>query len=333
MDKISETWLNTLTESTRKVYVFYWKKFLTFTNKTGKQLLEEKKAEGNGKMKGKLFEFKQYLLTTKNAKTGKVLSENSAKTGINVVRGFFRHYETPLMLSNNERKRLKRAKRKTRDFQFTKGSLSKMAMVSNLTEKYILIVGKSLGLRASDFIRLTYGDFRAIDLNDIAPIPLGEFDTIKEGIMAYPYLDSDSIPIIKQLLDSNTDKQDNERVLPYRKTELTVILQRIGKRAKVSNGNLHVRFHGLRKFLIDRLSAYCSESQWKQIVGKTISESAYVSTTQLRKIYTRAMNDITISQPQEQAMNTEQLVKLFESLSGNQITLTVRLNQTDKTNT
>ena len=325
MDKTSEVWLNTLTESTRKVYAYYWKKFLAFTNKTGKQLLTEKQTKGNGTMKAELFSFKEHLLKT--------LSENSAKTGINVVRGFFRHYETPLMLSNNERKRLKRAKRKTRDYQFSKESLRKMSMVSNLTEKYVLIVGKSLGLRASDFIRLTFGDYRTLNLNQKAPIGLGEFDTLKEGIVAFPFLDSDSIPIIKQLLDSNVDKQDSERVLPLRKTELTVILQRIAKRANITNGNLHVRFHGLRKYLIDRLSAYASESQWKQVIGKTISEGAYVSTQQLKKIYTRAMNDIIIAQPTTKTMNTNQLVKLFQTLDENQISITLRLNPSNQTNT
>ena len=274
---------------------------------TGEEILADKISEGNGKWKGKLFEFKQFLL-----KEG--LSENSAKTGTGVIRGFFRYYESPIIFSNNEKKRLKRAKRKTRDFQFTKESLRKMNMVSNLTEKYILIVGKSLGLRASDFIRLTYGDFRSLDLNDIAPIGLGEISTIKEGIMAYPFLDSDAIPIVKQMLESNIDKQDSDRVLPYRKTELTVILQRIGKRAKVSNGNLHVRFHGLRKFLIDRLSAYCSESQWKQIIGKTITEGAYVSTTQLKQIYTRTMKDITIT-TQNNTNTSHQIEKLAQALT------------------
>jgi hypothetical protein len=55
-----------------------------------------------------------------------------------------------------------------------------------------------------------------------------------------------------------------------------------GKRNN-SYGTIHekrVRFHCLRKFLIDRLSAYASESQWKQIVGKAIGEGAHVSQEQ-----------------------------------------------------
>jgi len=45
----------------------------------------------------------------------------------------------------------------------------------------------------------------------------------------------------------------------------------------------------LRAFLSDRLSAITSESKWKQIVGKAVSEGAYVSDLELRKIYERVM--------------------------------------------
>lgn len=65
--------------------------------------------------------------------------------------------------------------------------------------------------------------------------------------------------------------------------------------AHLVSGGRVVRFHNLRKYLIDRLSAVCSESQWKQIVGKKISEGSYISTDQLREIYARAMPSIVIN--------------------------------------
>jgi len=51
----------------------------------------------------------------------------------------------------------------------------------------------------------------------------------------------------------------------------------------------------LRKFLIDRLSAYAGEGQWKQVCGKAISEGAYVSQDQLRGIFSRTMKDLLIN--------------------------------------
>lgn len=47
----------------------------------------------------------------------------------------------------------------------------------------------------------------------------------------------------------------------------------------------------MRKFLIDRLASIMSESKWKQIVGKVVSESAYVSEDSLRNDYERATKD------------------------------------------
>jgi len=88
-----------------------------------------------------------------------------------------------------------------------------MASVGNLKEKYVLVVGKSLGLRASDFIRLTYGDFRKLDLNQEPPIFIGEISTTKEGISAFPFLDSDAVEIIKLLLESNKDKEIEEQTI------------------------------------------------------------------------------------------------------------------------
>lgn len=319
MDKISEKWLNGLSESTRKVYRFYWLKFLEFTGMNGKQILEDKRKEGNGKWKSKMFEFKQHLKTTPTKKHPEGMSEYSVNTGIGAVRGFFSYYETPVRFTRGEKQRLKKAKRKRRDYRFSKNDLRKMAMVSNLKEKYIVLLGKSLGLRASDFIKLTYGDYRALDLTQEPPIGLGELDTLKESVSASPFLDSDSVPVIEQLLESNRDKPDNERVLDIRKTELTVILQRLAKRANIQSGNQHVRFHGLRKYLIDRVSAYCSESQWKQIIGKMISESEYVSTEQLKPIYARAMKDITCLQLNNNT-KTQERIEALERIIQKQVT-------------
>jgi hypothetical protein len=66
-------------------------------------------------------------------------------------------------------------------------------------------------------------------------------------------------------------------------------LQRLAQKAGLQTGNKVVRFHNLRKFLIDHLSSVMSESKWKQCVGKKISEGAYVSPDTLRADYARAM--------------------------------------------
>jgi hypothetical protein len=65
----------------------------------------------------------------------------------------------------------------------------------------------------------------------------------------------------------------------------------------------------LRKFLIDRLSSFMSESKWKQIVGKAISEGAYVSPDSLRADYERAMSEITFTRSALQEDRVRELAR------------------------
>jgi uncharacterized coiled-coil protein SlyX len=98
------------------------------------------------------------------------------------------------------------------------------------------------------------------------------------------------------MLEKYPNAKDSDRVLQFTDEQsLTTSLKRMFNNAHLVNGNRIARFHNLRKYLIDRLSAICSESQWKQIVGKKISEGAYISTEQLREIYSRAMSSIVIN--------------------------------------
>jgi hypothetical protein len=75
----------------------------------------------------------------------------------------------------------------------------------------------------------------------------------------------------------------------------------------------------LRKYLIDRLSAYASESQWKQICGKSIDEGAYVSQEQLRGIYARAMPNLLIN---GNGVKAKKLIELENALLESQRKIT-----------
>jgi site-specific recombinase XerC len=119
----------------------------------------------------------------------------------------------PLQFRKQESKKLTESNRSTQDYLFDKEDLAKMALAGNLKERYVLLVGKSIGLRASDFLSLTYGTFRSLKLDNDAPLSLGETGTGKEKIRAYPFLDSDAIPIIKAWLDSHKDAKDSDKTL------------------------------------------------------------------------------------------------------------------------
>jgi hypothetical protein len=115
------------------------------------------------------------------------------------------------------------------------------------------------------------------------------FQTEKEGVIAYPFVDSDALPVVKAIIEGTRDKSDNERIITVQEEELTTMMQQLAARANINLGGKHLRFHCLRKYLIDRLSSMMSESKWKQIVGKAISEGAYVSSLELRESYTKVM--------------------------------------------
>jgi hypothetical protein len=143
-----------------------------------------------------------------------------------------------------------------------------------------------------DCARLTRGDLE-LYINREVPISIDEITTQKEDVKAFPFIDSEALPVIRLMLEKMTREgltKPDSRVLNYeRERQLTRILQRLVSKAGIVTGNKQVRFHCMRKFLIDRLSSFMSESKWKQIVGKKISEGAYVSPDSLRADYSRAM--------------------------------------------
>lgn len=303
-DKAIIEFLDAQKKTTRNTYQSYMIQYLEFAQKSGTELLEAKRQAKEGEIEKTIFTFRKWLLE-------KGYSENYAKSCIGCVRGFYAHNRTPLVFLKTEKVKLKEASRLTEDYPFDREDLGKMALCGNLKERYVLLVGKSVGLRGGDFLRFTYGKFRSLKLDSETPIFIGETKTQKEHIYAYPFLDGDAIPIIQQMLESNKDKQDSEKVLTDSEENLSVILQTLAKKSGIEPHGKRIRFHCLRKFLIDRISAYASESQWKQIVGKSIGESAYVTQDQLRNVFSRAMKDLQIN---GNGQKTRKLIELETNL-------------------
>jgi len=288
MDKATETWLNAQKKSTMPVYKTYWGYFVEFMGLTGDKIIESRKTDKDYNWEKQVMDFKQWMINNKGQ------SDNSAKTASATVRGFFSFHRLPLQFRRSESARLSEAKRKYEDYKFSREDLQKMVEVADLTEKYVIVVGKSFGLRAGDFLRLVRGDLEPYVERE-PPISIGEKETEKKGVMAYSFIDSDAKPIIKLMLDYMNIKgriNPTDKMLSFGdEIQLTRVLRRVAVKAGIKFGNKRIRFHCLRKFLIDRLSSHMSESKWKQIVGKTISEGAYVSSESLRDDYARAMSE------------------------------------------
>ena len=288
MDKATETWLNSQKKSTCNTYKTYWGYFLEFTGLKGDQILENRKADKEYTWEKKTLEFKTWMINQKRQ------SENSATTASSTVRGFFSFHRCPLQFRRSETAKLSEAKRKYEDYKFSREDLQKMVEVADLNEKYVITAGKSFGLRASDFLRLTRGDLEPY-VDREPPISIGEKETQKEGVLAYPFIDGDAKPVIQAMLTYMNTKgciNPTDKILTFKdNVQLSRVLRRVAVKAGIKFGNKRIRFHCLRKFLTDRLSSHMSESKWKQVVGKQISEGAYVSSESLREDYNRAMSE------------------------------------------
>jgi len=293
-DLATTEWLNSQKKSTRLAYKSSWLHFLEFAKLSGDQILADRKTDKDFKWEKQVLAVKTWLVETRGQ------AENTAKAVTTAARSFFAFHRVGLEFRKPEKARLKEAHAKSEDYRFSVADLQKMFNVANLTEKYVLTVGKSFGLRAGDFMKLARGDLEPY-IDREQPISIGAYNTQKEGVKAYPFIDVDAQPIIKLMLEKMTREgrtKPSERMLTYtHKMQLSRVLKRLVQKAGLNVGNKNVKFHCLRKFLIDHLSSYMSESKWKQIVGKSISEAAYVSPEGLRQDYARATPETCFSTP------------------------------------
>jgi len=316
-DKATNEWLDSQKNSTRSAYVTYWKYFLEFTEMSGSQILADRRKDKEYQWEKKTLEFKTWMMKEKKK------AETSATTAAASVRSFFSFHRFPLKFRRGEKQRLTEAEVKQEDYRFSREDLAKMVSFANLTEKYVLVAGKSFGLRVGDFIALTRGDLEGY-LDREVPISIGKYVTQKRKVAAYPMIDRDALPVIKLMIEQ-MDRQGrtelSERILKYKDSiQLTRIVQRLAKRAGLKTGDKRVRFHCLRKFLTDRLSSYMSESKWKQVVGKKISEGSYVTPETLREDYKRAMAETTlvkkVSEEEMALLAKKEALKMLAKMQG-----------------
>ena len=320
-DETFEQFIDQQKPNTRNGYTTCLRYWIQFSGMNGKATLDLKRNDKDALTEKKVLAFKKWMMEKKDK------SEAYARVASACLRGFYTSNRMPLVFTRSEKKGLNEGERATQDYLFAKEDLGKMSEQASLTERYVLLVGKSIGLRAGDFVKLTYGTFRSLHLDSDAPISLGEVTTEKERVPAFPFLDSDAVQVVKAVLERNPDAKDGDRVLDWNEESLSHSLQNLFKKAHLVNGQKRVRFHNLRKYLIDRLSAVTSESQWKQIVGKKISEGAYVSTDQLRDVYLRAMPSITINGNGKNHVQIEELKNALAQAEDERKATQTRLEQ------
>lgn len=254
---------------------------------------------------------------TSHYKGGNTLSDKTRQNYIAAVRSLFSFHRADLRFTRQQRRLItKTPKAVYRDYLFGLEDVTTMANVGSPQERYILLAGKDLGLRATDFAALTQGLFaKAIEKEP--PVFLGQIYTQKEGIYAFPFLTLDGLEAAKiwlQILKSKGERDDKALMLKISRKELTPNLKRLAVKAGIDTHGCRVRFHCLRKFLIDRISLRMSESKWKQIIGKRIAEAAYVSPFELRDAYMNVLDYIQTGRVQPFGLNQEEIKMLRKIL-------------------
>jgi len=246
-------------------------------------------------------------------KGGNKLSDKTRKNYVDAVRSFFAFHRLNLQFTTQQRRIIsKRPRAVYSDYLFDLEEIAAMAEVGNPQERYILLVGKDIGLRAVDFASLTQGLFAKV-LTKEAPVFLGKIYTQKEGVYAFPFLSDDGVEAARvwlQVLKSKGQHDDNSLMLNIKSKELTPNLKRLATKSGINPHGQRIRFHCLRKFLTDRISLKMSESKWKQIVGKGIAEEAYISSLKLREAYRHVMPHIQISAIKESRFTPEEIREL-----------------------
>lgn len=304
--------LSLMKKKTRRTYESYFRRLMEFEpNLNGQKMLEDKDLWE----RTKILQFKRHL-------EEKGFSENMQKSAIGAIRGFFSHNRKPLFFSQSEKRQVNTAQNETEGIFFSRDEMIRMWNLSTLSDlsKWVLC-NKSMGLRASDFAKITFKQLRGIDFSQEVPIFFGKVNTGKESVIANVFLDSDVIHTIQELLELHKDARDSEKVFQHREDFLSIILRNLAVKAQINLGDKECSFHAMRRFLYDRLTNVMSDDKARMIIGKTTKESSYLSTQELRECFKKVLAEISVNgngaikavkaEVHAQGETIEQLVKLL----------------------
>jgi integrase len=319
----TEDWLNSYGESTKKGYRVAINVFFQFLDQTwpenspwnGDKIHQDRKASQREDDETRKFKYEDTIVKYANwlhskksayplrhdASPELTLSDNTVGVYCIAVRSFFAYLRMPLVLNRPQKQAIaKTGNIRNMPYHLTLADFVAMKRQANTKERYVLLVGKSLGLRIGDFVSLRQGLFEGNLKDSDAPYSLGVIITEKRKQPAYPFLDYEAYQAFldwKQELQAlnKWDGKDKYMLSGRPNAHMTVqeingILKKLASKAGLRLGNLHLSFHCFRRFLCDHLSTAIGDAnKWKQIVGKQIAESAYISSDNLREAYAKVM--------------------------------------------
>jgi len=179
--------------------------------------------------------------------------------------------------------------------------IRRMFEVADLRERVILSMATDLGLRISDFIRITKGALPSLTQDP----PVG-FDimTGKEEVVAHGFLSAETVELLKVYLPT-LQKKENPYLFPSNGERpisdewLNQLLRKLLEKAQIELNGKSLTFHCFRKmFLSTSIDSGIGLTAGKKLCGKAIarSDDTYLTTVKLREKFVQLKKFLTIKQ-------------------------------------
>lgn len=228
------------------------------------------------------------------------ISNNSAVTTANSVRGFFKHHREPLQIQNG---RIRRIEKRKRWHSFSLYELVKMVQVGDLAEKTVILLSVCLGLRSGDFVKLLRKPIIEAYKDSDGKFPLEfEAETKKEGVISIGHITEEcwnslklywkSLPESEFIFPSNINGKGH-----VSQDFVNDVLKNCWVKAFPEREDVKHRFHELRSYKISVLTN-SGVNQWaiKRMTGKKVSKDilVYLTGLDLKEQFIKAEKSFTL---------------------------------------
>jgi len=322
-----EDFLNYLKESkskaTYKEYKHGIEKFAEWFQKTPNEIMELRTQDWASI---DLHQKKRFVREIEKFHKGLIergYSINSARTLCLGLMQLFRFYEMPVTIPSGSD--VSKTVVSTKDFVPTPEQNREMFKVaSDLRSKLIISLGKDLGWRIGDFVKIKKEQLP--NLEEEAPLLL-ELITEKEDVIAKSFISAESVELLKEYL--LTLPKDNPYLFPSNKEHfidpdtINRTLNGLAEKASIAiPKNKRLRFHNFRKrFLSTCANLSIDVNIAKLLVGKDVESSmlAYLSEIEHRTAFIKVydvlkLTEIPMRKTRESATDLEKRLDDVERL-------------------
>jgi len=302
-------------------------------NPSGDTLLtkhkENRKSDDN-KVKFEIDDLIPKFIQWLEEKEKNPLDHNSAINTSVPIRGFFKYHREPLQVQQTS---FTTYKEKVKSYHtFTQEELQKMVRVGDLEEKAVLLLGKDLGIRVGDFIRLKRSSILEAYKNQNGEFPIEfQIETEKEGVVAVGHVMQETWDILQ---DYWAVVPKSDYVFPSNGSYISedkanYVIRDAWNRAYPDRKDVPVRFHELRSFKMTTLSDVgINEWHIKKMVGKKLSAdvSTYLRGVNLKEDFRKAEQKLSLTGTSRNHARLEELEERNKKLEEQIIALDMALD-------